>query len=97
MIDVPHLDHKHPDGIRMAAKQARDLNSAGKGAVHPKQIAALNEILTPSDDRIARMRRINSELIAANTGLAVVDGKLVEKPVLRDMHRIVAIADRMGN
>jgi (S)-citramalyl-CoA lyase len=26
----------------------------------------------------------------------VIDGKLIEKPVLRDMHRIVAIADRMG-
>jgi len=33
---------------------------------------------------------------AADTGLVVIDGKLIEKPVLRDMHRIVAIADRMG-
>jgi len=30
------------------------------------------------------------------TGLVVIDGKLIEKPVLRDMHRIVAIADIMG-
>jgi len=26
----------------------------------------------------------------------VIDGKLIEKPVLREMHRIVAIADRIG-
>jgi len=25
----------------------------------------------------------------------VIDGKLIEKPVLRDMYRILAIADRM--
>ena len=33
---------------------------------------------------------------AVDIGLVVIDGKLIEKPVLRDMHRIVAIADRMG-
>ena len=31
---------------------------------------------------------------ASDTGLVVIDGKLIEKPVLRDMYRIVAIADR---
>ena len=38
----------------------------------------------------------NSVFEAADTGLVVIDGKLIEKPVLRDMYRIVAIADRMG-
>ncbi|MGI9356173.1 MAG: HpcH/HpaI aldolase/citrate lyase family protein [Rhizobiaceae bacterium] len=96
VIDVPYLDLEDPDGIRIAAEQARDLGFAGKGAVHPKQIAALNEVFTPSDEQIARARRIISEFEAADTGLVVIDGKLIEKPVLRDMHRIVAIADRMG-
>jgi hypothetical protein len=26
----------------------------------------------------------------------VIDGKLIEEPVLRDRHRIVAIAERIG-
>jgi hypothetical protein len=26
----------------------------------------------------------------------VIDGKLIEKPVLRDMYRILAIAERLG-
>ena len=28
--------------------------------------------------------------------LVLIDGQLIEKPVLRDMYRIVAIADRIG-
>ena len=36
------------------------------------------------------------EFKAADTGLVVIDGKLIEKPVLREMHRIVAIAGRVG-
>ena len=95
-IDVPHLDLEDPDGMRVAAEQARDLGFAGKGSVHPKQIPALNEVFTPSEDQIARARRITTEFEAADTGLVVIDGKLIEKPVLRDMHRIIAIADRMG-
>ena len=65
-------------------------------SVHPKQIAALNEVFTPTQAQIARARRITTEFEAADTGLVVIDGKLIEKPVLRDMYRIVAIADRMG-
>lgn len=94
-IDVPHLDLEDPEGMRVAAEQARDLGFAGKGAVHPKQIPALNGVFTPSEDQIARARRITAEFEAADTGLVVIDGKLIEKPVLRDMYRIIAIADRM--
>ena len=95
-IDVPYLDLEDPDGMRIAAEQARGLGFAGKGAIHPKQIPALNEAFTPSAAQIDRARRIIREFEAADTGLVVIDGKLIEKPVLRDMHRIVAIAERMG-
>ena len=96
VIDVPYLDLDDPDGMRMAAEQARDLGFCGKGSVHPKQIAALNDVFTPSEQEIARARRIIAEFEAADTGLVVIDGKLIEKPVLREMHRIVSIADRIG-
>ena len=95
-IDVPYLDLEDPDGMEHAAIQARDLGFSGKGAVHPKQIAALNEVFTPSADQIARARRIIAEFQAADTGLVVIDGKLIEKPVLREMHRIIAIANRIS-
>ncbi|MEL6118825.1 MAG: CoA ester lyase [Pseudomonadota bacterium] len=96
VIDVPFLDLDDPDGMQIEAEKVRDLGFSGKGSVHPKQIAALNAVFTPSDAQIARARRIIGEFTAADTGLVVIDGKLIEKPVLRDMHRIVAIADRMG-
>ena len=96
VIDVPYLDLNDPDGMRVEAERVRDLGFSGKGSVHPKQIAALNEVFTPSEAQITRARRIISEFEKANTGLVVIDGKLIEKPVLRDMYRIVAIADRMG-
>lgn len=96
VIDVPYLDLEDPDGMVVAAKQAKALGFSGKGSIHPKQIAALNEVFTPSEDEIARARRVTNTFEEADTGLVVIDGKLIEKPVLRDMYRILAIADRIG-
>lgn len=96
VIDVPFLDLDDPEGMRVEAEKVRDLGFAGKGSVHPKQIVALNEVFTPSTDKIAHARRIIAEFEKADTGLVVIDGKLIEKPVLREKYRIVAIADRMG-
>ena len=96
VIDVPYLDLEDHDGMVVAAKQARALGFSGKGSVHPKQIPALNEVFTPAEDEISRARRIIQTFEEADTGLVVIDGKLIEKPVLREMHRIVAIADRIG-
>ena len=96
VIDVPYLDLEDMDGMIAAAKQAKALGFSGKGAIHPKQIAAINEVFTPSDEEIERARRIIRTFEEADTGLVVIDGKLIEKPVLRDMYRIIAIAERIG-
>lgn len=95
VIDVPYLDLQDPDGMRREAELACDLGFSGKGSIHPKQIPALNEVFTPSAETIAHARRVVQTFEEADTGLVVIDGKLIEKPVLRDMHRILAIAERI--
>lgn len=95
-IDVPWLDLDDMDGMAEEARRARDLGFSGKGSIHPKQIPVLNDIFTPDDDQVARARRIIAAFAEADTGLVVVDGKLIEKPVLREMNRIIAIAERVA-
>jgi (S)-citramalyl-CoA lyase len=97
VIDVPYLDLVDMDGMIVAAKQAKSLGFSGKGAIHPQQIAALNTVFTPSAEEIARAQRIIDAFAEADTGLVVIDGKLIEKPVLRDMHRVIAIAQRIAD
>lgn len=96
LIDVPWLDLDDMDGMVREAKQSRALGFTGKGAIHPKQIPVLNEIFSPSDAEIERARRIIDAFAESDSGLVVIDGKLIEKPVLRTMHRIVAIAEASG-
>jgi (S)-citramalyl-CoA lyase len=95
-IDVPFLDLEDPEGMVREASLARDLGFSGKGSIHPKQIAALNDVFTPDAQTVARARRVLDTFAAADTGLVVIDGKLIEKPVLREMQRVIAIAARVN-
>lgn len=96
VIDVPFLDLDDPDGMVEEARLAQELGFSGKGSIHPKQIAPLNTVFTPDEAAVARARRVIQIFEEADTGLVVIDGKLIEKPVLRDMRRILAIAERIS-
>ncbi len=95
-IDVPYLDLDDPDGMEREARLARNLGFGGKGSIHPKQIPILNGVFTPDETAIAHAERVLQAFAEADTGLVVVDGKLIERPVLREMQRILSIAARVS-
>ena len=95
-IDVPYLDLEDLEGMRKEAVLAKELGFSGKGSIHPKQIPILNEVFTPSKSAIKKAQKIVSIFEKANTGLVVIDGKLIEKPVLREMYRILSIAKKIS-
>jgi (S)-citramalyl-CoA lyase len=96
VIDVPWLDLDDMPGMEREARLAADLGFTGKGSIHPKQIAPLNAIFTPCEAAVAHARRVVKAFEEADSGLVVLDNKLIEKPVLRDMYRILRIAERIG-
>ena len=96
VIDVPYLDLEDMDGMKKEAELVRDLGFTGKGSIHPKQINMLNEIFTPSKEEIIKAKRIVDQFNESDTGLVVIDGKLIEKPVLREMQRKIIIADKIN-
>jgi len=95
-IDVPYLDLEDLEGMRKEAILAKELGFSGKGSIHPKQIPILNDVFTPSELSIKKAQKIVSVFEKANTGLVVIDGKLIEKPVLREMYRILSIAKKIS-
>ena len=94
VIDVPWLDLEDMEGMHREAEAGADLGFSGKGSIHPKQIAILNEVFSPDAATVAYARKVVDAFEEANTGVVLVDGKLIERPVLRTMHRILARAER---
>jgi|TARA_B100000530_G_scaffold331601_1_gene276585 (S)-citramalyl-CoA lyase len=96
VIDVPYLDLENMDGMKKEAELVRNLGFTGKGSIHPKQIKILNQVFTPPEDEILKAKKILEQFNNSNTGLVVIDGKLIEKPVLREMQRKILIADKIN-
>ena len=96
VIDVPYLDLEDMDGMKKEAELVRNLGFTGKGSIHPKQINILNEVFTPSKEEIIKAKRIIDQFNASDTRLVVIDGKLIEKPVLREMKRRILVADKIN-
>ena len=96
VIDVPYLDLEDMNGMKKEAELVRNLGFTGKGSIHPKQINILNEVFTPSKEEIIKAKKIVDQFNASDTGLVVIDGKLIEKPVLREMKRRILVAEKIN-
>ena len=97
LIDVPFLDLEDMAGLKEEAERSAALGFTGKGAIHPKQIATLNEAFSPTEAQIDYARRVIQAFEEGDSGLVLIDNKLIEKPVLRSMYRILAVAEAAGN
>lgn len=93
LIDVPFLDLDDMAGLAEEAARCARIGMTGKGAIHPKQLPAIERAFSPSEEQVAYAKRVVAAFEEAGTGLVVIDNKLIEKPVLRSMYRILAIAE----
>ena len=90
-IDTVFTDFRNEMSLRAEAETARRDGFAGKMAIHPAQVPVINAVFSPSADAIAHARAI-VEAFSANPDAGVIglDGKMIDKPHLRQAERILA-------
>lgn len=96
VLDVPSLDFRNAERIGAEAAAARAMGFTGKAAIHPAGLAAIHAAFSPTAEEIARAEAVVAAYRASPNGLAVIDGRLVEKPVVRQAERVLALRDRMA-
>ncbi|MCX7684733.1 MAG: CoA ester lyase [Acetobacteraceae bacterium] len=96
LIDVPSLDLRDPDSAGREALAARRLGFTAKAVLHPAQVAAVNAAFTPTEAEVAEALRYERAFAEAKGGVATLDGKLVEKPVVARMRQVLAAARAAG-
>ncbi|MDG1531417.1 MAG: CoA ester lyase [Paracoccaceae bacterium] len=95
IIDGVYNAFKDDGGLRIEAAQGRDYGFDGKSLIHPAQVAATNEIFSPSEDEVNLAERQIEAYEAAKAegkGIAVVDGQIVENLHVATAQKILAIA-----
>ena len=97
LLDVPYLNLDDPEGLRKEANACARLGFTGKASIHPNQLAIIHEAFTPDAKAIEKARKVCAAFEQDSSGLVVVDGELIELPVVRSMYRVLAIAERLNN
>ncbi len=90
-IDTLEVDFRDEAALRAACADGRKQGFTGKIAIHPAQVAAINEGFRPTAEEVAHAHRVVAAF-AANPGIGTVglDGKMIDMPHLRQAQRVLA-------
>jgi citrate lyase subunit beta/citryl-CoA lyase/(S)-citramalyl-CoA lyase len=83
LLDVPHLDIADEADLIASTQRIKAMGFTGRACIHPSQIAPVHAVFTPTEAEIAHARRVLDAFEAAGGGAALLDGKLIEKPLIR--------------
>jgi citrate lyase subunit beta/citryl-CoA lyase len=95
VIDGAFMNLADDRALDAEAHLARTCGFNGKVAIHPRQVATINAIFSPTPEELARARRIIAAYRSAEqqgSGATAVDGVMVDRANLRWAERILAAA-----
>jgi (S)-citramalyl-CoA lyase len=94
-MDTPYPHIADEAGAQAEARRARSFGFTGKASIHPKHIPGIHAAFTPSAEEIAWAKRV-SDAMAKSSGVLQLDGKMIDRPVVRAAERVLEIARRLG-
>jgi citrate lyase subunit beta / citryl-CoA lyase len=90
-IDAVHRKFRDLAELRLECEVAKRDGFAGKMAIHPAQIAIINEIFMPSKESIAKARAIVAAFEAEpKAGVIGLNGEMLDLPNLTKARRLLA-------
>jgi citrate lyase subunit beta/citryl-CoA lyase len=96
-LDTVYVDFRNDAGLRRECEEARRDGFTGKMAIHPGQVATINDVFTPSPDAIAHAQAIIAAFAAApGAGVVGIGGVMYDRPHLTKAERLLARAKAAG-
>lgn len=98
-VDGPYAGIRDPEGLRAASLRSRALGYDGKWAVHPDQIAPLNELYGVSSADLERALAVLAacdRAAAEGRGAAELGGEMIDEATRRIAERLVERARLVG-
>lgn len=92
MIDVPYLDLENGEGLLQETLRVKAMGFTCKAAIHPSQIDTIHQAYMPTGSEIARAEKIIKAAKNSRDGVVVLDGKMVDRPIVLAAHRTLLIS-----
>lgn len=91
-IGTLHADFSDSEGLRTTCAEAAREGFTGRIAIHPNQIAIINQAFMPSAADVAFARRVVAAFEAApGAGTIGLDGKMLDMPHLKQARKVLAL------
>lgn len=92
-IETVDTETKDMAAVERRARASRRAGYVAKLAIHPAQVAAIHAAFTPTADEVAWAQRVLEAFRASGgKGALQLDGKLLDRPHVRQAERILAAA-----
>jgi citrate lyase subunit beta/citryl-CoA lyase len=92
-VDTLYVNFKDEPGLRASSRASRAEGFTGRIAIHPAQVAAINESFMPSPEEIAHAKRVVAAFDAApGAGTVGLDGNMIDIPHLKQAQGVLAQA-----
>ena len=85
-LDTVYADITDDAGLRRETEWVKQLGFQGKSVIHPNQIPVVHDVFTPTAKEIEQAKKIveaAAEAAARGLGAVQVDGRMVDKPVVK--------------
>ncbi len=91
-IDTLHADFKDSAGLAAACRASRRRGFSGRIAIHPDQVATINEAYSPTEAELAHARRVVDAFAAQpGAGTLSLDGVMYDMPHLKQARRTLGL------
>lgn len=90
-IETLYVDFRDDEGLRASSRAARAEGFNGRLAIHPAQVAGINDSFSPSPEEVAFATRLVAAFDAEpHLGTIGIDGKMYDLPHLKAARRTLA-------
>lgn len=89
-VDGVNTDITDDGALARDALHAASLGFTGKMCIHPRQLGAVHTAFSPTADEIAWAQKVLAAAAAGDGAVTVLDGKMIDKPVVDRARRILA-------
>jgi citrate lyase subunit beta/citryl-CoA lyase len=97
-IDTVYVDFRNDAGLRSECEDGRRDGFTGKMAIHPAQVAVINDVFTPTAKALAHAQKIVDAFAAAGgAGVVGIGGVMYDRPHLAKAQQLLTRAKAVSS
>lgn len=89
-IETTFPDFNNTEAVKRNARHWQDMGFGGVLCIHPKQVAAVKEMIRPSENTLSFAKKVLAEYERSGAAVFQVEGQMIDAPVIERARQILS-------